>query len=112
MSPARMTILAPEGMLGYGIPPRSMAEGMKRNPDALGVDAGPTDPGKSAVATERSDHVKVTQVLLILIEQFENTTAPMSKHIFTLRNQIKNLRRTRDLLLPRLFSGQVNLVCR
>jgi len=40
-----MTILAPEGMLGYGIPPRSMAEGMKRNPDALGVDAGSTDPG-------------------------------------------------------------------
>ncbi len=45
MNPTRMTILAPEGMLGYGIPPRSMAEGMKRNPDALAVDAGSTDPG-------------------------------------------------------------------
>ncbi|HET9922498.1 MAG TPA: 3-methylaspartate ammonia-lyase, partial [Methylomirabilota bacterium] len=45
MSPTRMTIFAPEGMLGYGIPPRSMAEGMKRNPDALAVDAGSTDPG-------------------------------------------------------------------
>ena len=45
MSARRMTILAPEGMLGYGIPPRSMAEGMTRNPDALGVDAGSTDPG-------------------------------------------------------------------
>ena len=45
MSASRMTILAPEGMLGYGIPPRSMAEGMRRNPDALGVDAGSTDPG-------------------------------------------------------------------
>jgi hypothetical protein len=45
MTGHRMTILAPEGMLGYGIPPRSMAEGMKRNPDALGVDAGSTDPG-------------------------------------------------------------------
>src|SRR5262249_58518880 len=40
-----MTILAPEGMLGYGIPVRSMAEGMKRNPDAIAVDAGSTDPG-------------------------------------------------------------------
>lgn len=45
MSPQRMTILAPEGMLGYGIPVRSMAEGMKRNPDAIAVDAGSTDPG-------------------------------------------------------------------
>ena len=40
-----MTILAPEGMLGYGIPVRSMAEGMKRNPHAIAVDAGSTDPG-------------------------------------------------------------------
>src|SRR5262245_38441319 len=45
MSTTRMTILAPEGMLGYGIPVRSMAEGMKRNPDAIAVDAGSTDPG-------------------------------------------------------------------
>jgi len=45
MSATRMTILAPEGMLGYGIPVRSMAEGMKRNPDAIAVDAGSTDPG-------------------------------------------------------------------
>lgn len=40
-----MTILAPEGMLGYGIPERSMQEGMRRSPDALAVDAGSTDPG-------------------------------------------------------------------
>ncbi len=42
---SRMTILAPCGMLGYGIPQRSLAEGMKRQPDVLGVDAGSTDPG-------------------------------------------------------------------
>lgn len=41
----RMTILAPEGMLGYGIPIRSMEEGLKREPDVLAVDAGSTDPG-------------------------------------------------------------------
>src|SRR5262245_63119411 len=45
MNATRMTILAPEGMLGYGIPVRSMAEGMKRNPDAIAVDAGSIDPG-------------------------------------------------------------------
>jgi hypothetical protein len=41
----RMTVLAPEGMLGYGIPVRSMEEGLRRDPDVLAVDAGSTDPG-------------------------------------------------------------------
>ncbi len=41
----RMTILAPQGMLGYGIPIRSLTEGLKREPAALAVDAGSTDPG-------------------------------------------------------------------
>src|SRR5215470_11172844 len=41
----RMTVLAPEGMLGYGIPVRSMQEGLARDPDVLAVDAGSTDPG-------------------------------------------------------------------
>ena len=41
----RMTVLAPEGMLGYGIPVRSMEEGLARDPDVLSVDAGSTDPG-------------------------------------------------------------------
>ncbi|HEV8439080.1 MAG TPA: acyclic terpene utilization AtuA family protein [Methylomirabilota bacterium] len=41
----RMTVLAPEGMLGYGIPVRSMKEGLARDPDVLAVDAGSTDPG-------------------------------------------------------------------
>jgi hypothetical protein len=47
MAPTRdhMTVLAPEGMLGYGIPVRSMEEGLARNPDVLAVDAGSTDPG-------------------------------------------------------------------
>ena len=44
-----------------------------------------------------------------LIEQFEQQTVPMLKHILALQNQIANLRRTRDLLLPRLLSGQVEL---
>jgi type I restriction enzyme S subunit len=34
---------------------------------------------------------------------------PMSEQIIALRCQIQNLRRTRDLLLPRLLSGQVTL---
>ncbi|MBI2304306.1 MAG: acyclic terpene utilization AtuA family protein [Chloroflexi bacterium] len=32
-------------MLGYGIPQSSMAEGLKREPQVLAIDAGSTDPG-------------------------------------------------------------------
>jgi type I restriction enzyme S subunit len=44
-----------------------------------------------------------------LVRRFENTAAPMAKQALTLQRQIQTLRRTRDLLLPRLLSGQVNL---
>ncbi len=37
------------------------------------------------------------------------TLEPMSEQIIALKRQIQNLRWTRDLLLPRLLSGQVNL---
>jgi type I restriction enzyme S subunit len=33
----------------------------------------------------------------------------MAEQIHTLQRQIQNLRQTRDLLLPRLLSGQVEL---
>jgi len=52
-------------------------------------------------------------VLLIphthLLKKFGETTAPMAEQIHILQRQIQNLRRTRDLLLPRLLSGQIDL---
>jgi type I restriction enzyme, S subunit len=44
-----------------------------------------------------------------LVSQFSERTAPLFDVIHTLQRQIQNLRRTRDLLLPRLLSGQVEL---
>ena len=38
-------VLAPTAILGYGFPEASFNEGMKRNPHAIAVDAGSTDPG-------------------------------------------------------------------
>jgi hypothetical protein len=38
-------ILSPTAILGYGFPSESLAEGMKREPHAIAVDAGSTDPG-------------------------------------------------------------------
>lgn len=38
-----------------------------------------------------------------------DSAAPSLRFIYKLHLQIQNLRRTQDLLLPRLLSGQVNL---
>ncbi len=42
-------------------------------------------------------------------QQFAEIAQPQSAMIEALRQQIQNLRRTRDLLLPRLLSGQVDV---
>jgi type I restriction enzyme S subunit len=45
-----------------------------------------------------------------LLKKFGDATIPMAEQIHTLQRQIQNLLRTRDLLLPRLLSGQLELV--
>lgn len=44
-----------------------------------------------------------------LLNKFGAATIPMVEQIHTLQTKIQNLRRTRDLLLPRLLSGQINV---
>lgn len=44
-----------------------------------------------------------------LICRFSDFVTPVLEEIDTLENKIDNLRRTRDLLLPRLLSGQVSV---
>lgn len=44
-----------------------------------------------------------------LVRAFEDSVAPMAEQILALQRQIQNLRRTRDLLLPRLLSGQISI---
>jgi type I restriction enzyme, S subunit len=44
-----------------------------------------------------------------LCQRFGDFVAPLSRRILKLERVIDNLRRTRDLLLPRLLSGPVNL---
>jgi type I restriction enzyme S subunit len=44
-----------------------------------------------------------------LLNRFGAATIPMAEQIHTLQGQIQNLRRTRDLLLPRLLSGQMEI---
>lgn len=42
-----------------------------------------------------------------LLKKFGEATIPMAEQIHTLQRQTQNLRRTRDLLLRRLLSGQI-----
>ena len=42
-------------------------------------------------------------------EEFNQLVEPMIRESQLLQSQIQNLRRTRDLLLPRLLSGQINV---
>jgi len=43
-----------------------------------------------------------------LMYRFDNFVAPMFEQINALENKIENLRRTRDLLLPKLISGEIS----
>ena len=51
--------------------------------------------------------IEFLQPTAYLVRRFEDTTAPMAEQALSLQRQIQNLRQTRDLLLPRLLSGQV-----
>lgn len=67
---------------------------------------GAAYPAVTAATFEKAD-------LLIppapLLKKFGDATIPMAEQIHTLQRQIQTLRHTRDLLLPRLLSGQVEL---
>jgi len=57
-------------------------------------------------------HIKTIQVAWAptkLRESAREMLEPMSEQIIALKRQIHNLRRTRDLLLPRLLSGQIDV---
>jgi type I restriction enzyme S subunit len=44
-----------------------------------------------------------------LVWRFEDMAAPIAEQALVLQRQIQNLRHTRDLLLPRLLSGQIDV---
>lgn len=67
---------------------------------------GAAYPAVTAPTFEKADLLVPSAALL---KSFGDVTIPMAEEIHTLQRQIQNLRRTRDLLLPRLLSGQVNI---
>ncbi len=61
------------------------------------------------LAPERIAEFQLVVPPIDLIRQFTGVSAPTLGQMDTLESQIENLRCTRDLLLPRLLSGQVTL---
>jgi type I restriction enzyme S subunit len=63
--------------------------------------------GRQRVQEKCFNDFQITQPPRALLNRFSAIVAPSFRHIYKLHLQIQNLRRTRDLLLPRLLSGQV-----
>ena len=67
---------------------------------------GAAYPAVTAATFEKADLLSPPAPLL---KRFGEATLPMAEQIHSLQRQIQNLRRTRDLLLPRLLSGQIEV---
>jgi len=68
----------------------------------------------AAIPHANKDYILGQQVPLPpvgLMVRFNDMMEPIQSAIENFKSQIQNLRRTRDLLLPRLLSGQVDLKC-
>ena len=65
--------------------------------------------GRQRVQEQCFDDYLLVQPTPELLDQFTSIVSPVFRLIQSLHFQIQNLRRTRDLLLPRLLSGQIDL---
>ncbi len=65
--------------------------------------------GRQRVQEKCFHDFQIAQPPQALLEKFSAIVAPSFRLIYRLHLQIQNLRRTRDLLLPRLLSGQVEV---
>ncbi len=67
---------------------------------------GAAYPAVTAMTFENADLLIPTSSLL---NQFTGVTIPIAEQIYTLQRKGQNLRRSRDLLLPRLLSRQIDV---
>jgi type I restriction enzyme S subunit len=72
----------------------------------IGLRLGAAQQNISQVLLRNFECVKPPSSVAV---QLAERTAPLFDGILTLQRQIQNLRRTRDLLLPRLLSGQIDV---
>ena len=65
--------------------------------------------GRQRVQEKCFNDFQIVQPPRVWLDQFSAIVGPSFRNIYKLHLQLKNLRLTRDLLLPRLLSGQVEL---
>ena len=65
--------------------------------------------GRQRVQEKCFSDLQIALAPQVLLDRFSAIVAPGFRLIYRLHLQIQNLRRTRDLLLPRLLSGQINV---
>ena len=75
------------------------------------VDISPyiTGAAQPKITQENMNRIPFVCAPRELHQQLDRLVAPMIRQTQSLQRQIQNLRRTRDLLLPRLLSGQITL---
>ena len=65
--------------------------------------------GRQRVQEKCFNDFQIAQPPRALLDQFSAIVKPSFRLIYKLHQRTQNLRRTRDLLLPRLLSGQINV---
>jgi len=77
----------------------------------LGVDISPyiTGAAQPKITQENMNRIPFASAPVSVHQEFDGLVEPIIRQGQTLQCQIKSLRRTRDLLLPRLLSGQVDV---
>lgn len=96
----REGVLTPTFLIEYLLSPHMAAEAAKRKDLGTIMDA---------LNVKGIIRLRVPYPPLVLMQQFEHIARPIRKRVELLVLQNENLRRTRDLLLPRLLSGQISL---
>ena len=73
--------------------------------ESLGIGA----TGQTSLRIETIEDVQIALPPRQILESFEEAVLPMWSQIGYLKREIQTLRRTRDLLLPRLISGELDV---
>ena len=90
-----------------GVPQRFLFLMMLQQVDYLKTNTGGATFDTIVVDTFR--RMQVVSPSQAIASQFSELIDPIFEQVNTLQRQIQNLRRTRDLLLPRLLSGQIDV---
>jgi type I restriction enzyme S subunit len=84
----------------------SFVELLLKHSNVMGAKTGSAQP---QVTIENLNYVTAVVPTKTLAERFCEVATPAYEQVDLLYRQIQNLRRTRDLLLPRLLSGQIDV---